>query len=250
MDNPTPHIMLIPTHHDPMGEAIRDYYETGRSRQLTVHSPMFDTDEMPVGLLFRGEAEMNALERHALRLCRGRVLDVGAGAGCHSLALQARGADVTAIDVSPLSVDVMRRRGIARAEQADFFGEVAGAPYDTVLMLMNGIGIVGRRERLPEFFARLDTLLAPGGTVVLDSSDLRYVFEDEDGYFDETETEGYYGEVEYRMQYGRTRGLPFDWLYADERTLAAAAHTAGYEVELLMRGDHYDYLAAVRRRGE
>ena len=116
---------------DPMGQAIRDYYETGRAGRLRVFSPQFDEDEMPVGTLFREEEDMPPLELKALDLCRGRVLDVGAGAGCHSLALQRRGLDVTAVDISPLSVDVMRRRGVRQAWEADVFDELRyGADAD------------------------------------------------------------------------------------------------------------------------
>ena len=102
-----------------MGQAIRDYYETGRAGRLRVFSPQFDEDEMPVGTLFREEEDMPPLELKALDLCRGRVLDVGAGAGCHSLALQRRGLDVTAVDISPLSVDVMRRRMLRYGADVD-----------------------------------------------------------------------------------------------------------------------------------
>ena len=114
---------------DPMGQAIRDYYETGRVGRLRVFSPQFDEDEMPVGTLFREEEDMPPLEQKALDLCRGRVLDVGAGAGCHSLALQRRGLDVTAVDISTLSVDVMRRRGVRQAWEADVFDEAFAGCY-------------------------------------------------------------------------------------------------------------------------
>ena len=165
--------MLLEERYDPMGHAIRDYYERRPVRRLRVLSSLFDEDEMPVGHLFRSVDDMNLLERTALGLCHGRVLDVGAGAGCHSLALQERGLAVTAVDVSPLSVGVMRRRGVRDARLADFFADDLGGPFDTVLLLMNGIGLCGRLEGLPRFFARLGALLAPGGAVLADSSDLR-----------------------------------------------------------------------------
>ena len=101
--------------NDPMGRAIAEYQTTGRAERLRVFSPMFDEDEIPVATLFRDVDEMPAIEREALRLTRGATLDVGAGAGCHSLPLQARGIDVTAIDISPLAVETMRQRGVRQA---------------------------------------------------------------------------------------------------------------------------------------
>ena len=234
---------LLAEGRDPMGQAIRDYSEKGRAGRLRVFSPQFDEDELPVATLFRTEERMPKLERVALDLCRGRVLDVGAGAGCHSLALQRRGLDVTAVEVSALSVDVMRRRGVKSAVAADLFDETFSGCYDTVLMLMNGSGIIGRLERMPRFFRRMKQLLAEGGQVLMDSSDLRYVFENEDGSWDIDLNAGYYGELEYRMRYKQVEGVPFDWLYVDFGTLAFHAQTNGFRAELVEEGGHYDYLA-------
>lgn len=228
---------------DPMGCAIKDFYEKGKSARLRVFSSQFEEDEMPVATLFRGEAEMPVLEQQALALCAGKVLDVGAGAGCHSLTLQDKGLQVTAIDISPLSVEVMRKRGVEDVREMDLFDETFAGSYDTVLMLMNGSGIIGRLERMPLFFRRMKQLLAPGGCVLMDSSDLRYIFEDEDGVLDIDLNAGYYGELDYQMQYRQVKGEPFDWLYVDFQTLFYHAEQNGFNAELVAEGEHYDYLA-------
>lgn len=239
--------MILSPQHDAMGRAIRDYYFGGRAERLRVLSSMFDEDEMPVPHLFRQPTEMNVLERMALLLAHGRVLDVGAGAGCHSLPLQARGLQVRAIDVSPLSVETMRARGVKDVQLADFFDDDLGTGYDTILMLMNGIGICGGLDELPTFFARIDQLLAEGGCVFTDSCDLRYILGDDEGNLDLDDFEGYYGEVDYRMQYADTLGEPFNWLYIDFDTLARAAQAAGFRAELLREGESNDYLAKLVR---
>ena len=233
---------------DPMGQAIRDYYETGQVGRLRVFSPQFDEDEMPVGTLFREEEDMPPLERKALDLCCGRVLDVGAGAGCHSLALQRRGLDVTAVDISPLSVDVMRRRGVRQAWEADVFDEAFVGCYDTVLMLMNGSGIIGKLENLPDFFRKMKLLLRPGGCVLMDSSNLSYLFEEEDGSIVINLAGDYYGEVDFQMQYKNVKGDSFDWLYIDFQTLSIYAAENGFKAELVKEGTHYDYLAKLSRQ--
>ena len=226
-----------------MGRAIAEYQTTGRAERLRVFSPMFDEDEIPVSMLFREVNDMPAIEREALRLARGATLDVGAGAGCHSLALQARGIDVTSIDISPLAVETMRQRGVRRAMEQDFY-DVRGL-YDTILMLMNGIGIVGTLDCLPRFFDQLDRILAPGGQLLCDSSDICYVFEDKDSIIELPLGQGYYGELEYRMQYRDTIGEPFKWLYIDPDTLAEQAQRHGYRTEIIARGEQYDYLARI-----
>lgn len=225
-----------------MGTAIAEYYAKGRAAKLRVFSSQFYEDEIPVDTLFRTLDDMPPQEQEALRLCRGRVLDVGAGSGCHSLELQGRGMEVVAIDISTLSVDVMRQRGID-ARVADFFDKTFDEKFDTILMAMNGIGIVGKIERLPEFFMRLKQILAPGGQVLLDSSDIRYVFENEDGSLDIDPDSGYYGEIDYRMQYRGIRGETFDWLYIDFETLSTYAGQYGFRCEKCIDGEHYDYLA-------
>lgn len=230
---------------DPMGRAIADYQSNGNVARLRVFSPMFDEDEIPVKTLFRKYKEMPKIERRALDMSRGRVLDVGAGAGCHSLALQDKGIDVTAIDISPLSVATMRQRGVKNVAEQDFF--TLKGQYDTILMLMNGIGIVGRLERMTEFFKQLDTLLAEGGQLLCDSSDICYLYEDEDGVI-ELPSEGYYGEQTFRMQYKDVQGDSFPWIYIDADTLTQVANANGYNVDIVAEGEHYDYLARIVKR--
>ena len=231
---------------DPMGRAIADYHKNKKASKLRVLSPMFEEDEIPLTTLFRSYESMPEIERKALDLARGKVLDVGAGAGCHSIVLQERGLDVTAIDISPLSVETMKGRGVKKVQERDFF--TLEGQFDTILMLMNGIGIVGTLERLPEFFKQLDKILASGGQVLCDSSDISYVFETEDGIIELPEEMTYYGEHSFQMQYKDTIGEPFNWLYIDADTLKEKAGRSGYAVEVVAEGEHYDYLARISRR--
>lgn len=234
---------------DPMGQAVADYFEKGKALRLEVHSPMFDDDEIPVPYLFRDYSGMSKLEQRAIELSQGRILDVGAGAGCHALVLQGLNYDVNAIDISPLCVETMSKRGVRNVRCADFFS-LSGTVYDTILMLMNGIGIVGKIGNLSLFFNKLDEVLAPGGQVLFDSSDICYVYEDDDGMIDLTGVEGYYGEIVYKMKYGNVEGDYFPWLYIDFPTLKDYACANGYDAELIANGEHYDYLARLIRRNK
>ncbi len=231
---------------DPMGRAIADYHSNQTADRLRVFSPMFEEDEIPLQTLFREFKDMPEIERKALGLTRGKTLDVGAGAGCHSLVLQERGIDVTAIDISPLSVMTMKDRGVKKVLEQDFF--TLHGQYDTILMLMNGIGIVGTLERMPQFFRHIGKLLAPGGQVLCDSSDICYVFEDEDGMIELPQDMAYYGEHSFQMKYRNIVGEPFDWLYIDADTLKEKAARNGFTAEVVAEGEHYDYLARIMRR--
>ena len=237
---------LLTPNKDPMGYAIADYFSKGKAGRLRVFSSQFDEDEIPVGQLFRTYDEMPVLEQKALELAQGKILDCGAGSGCHALALQDMGKEVEAIDISPRSVEVMQKRGIQHAYCVNLFDDNFLHRYDTILMLMNGSGIIGKLENMGAFFAKMKQLLNPGGCIYMDSSDLRYLFEDEDGSFLVDLAGGYYGEIDFQMQYKQVKGEPFDWLYVDFQTLSYYAQENGFKAELVQEGEHYDYLACLK----
>ena len=237
---------LLTTTKDPMGAAISDYFNKGHSAKLRVFSSQFEEDEIPVEQLFRSFDEMPPLEQTALQLAKGRILDCGAGSGCHTLALQEMGKEVEAIDISPLSVEVMQKRGIRQAYHINLFDENYLQKFDTILMLMNGSGIIGKLENMKAFFDKMKQLLNPGGCIYMDSSDLRYLFEDEDGSFLMDLAGNYYGEIDFQMQYKQIKGVPFDWLYVDFQTLSYYASENGFKAELIQEGDHYNYLACLK----
>lgn len=263
---------ILSADKDPMGAAILDYQTSGKAGKLRVLSSMFEEDEMPVKHLFRKFEDMPELEQKALNLAKGKVLDVGAGAGCHALALQERinsdqsseQADATsgitavkAIDISPLSCEAMRLRGVKDVECINLFDEhlsdgtshqgdtQLNSGFDTILLLMNGTGIAGKIANLPALFNRLKALLNPDGQILIDSSDLKYIYENEDGSFDINLAGTYYGEVDYQMIYKKVKGDTFDWLYVDFPLLKSIAEGCGLHCQLVAEGEHYDYLAHI-----
>lgn len=239
---------LLSPDKDPMGAAIADYFTHHKADKLRVFSSQFDEDEIPANQLFRPYNEMPELEQTALQMAKGSILDVGAGSGCHAIALQEMGKDVCAIDISPRSVEVMEKRGIKNVRQINLFDEHFLETFDTILMLMNGSGIIGKLENMPAFFQKMKQLLRPGGCILMDSSDLRYLFEDEDGSFLIDLAGDYYGEIDFRMQYKNIKGDSFDWLYIDFQTLSLYADECGFKAELVKEGEHYDYLACLRMK--
>ena len=236
-------IKILSKDKDPMGAAILDYQKSERVGRLRVLSSMFEEDEMPVKHLFRKVEKMPMLEQKALQLTKGRVLDIGAGSGCHTLALQEKGLEVKAIDISPLSCEAMELRGVMDAECINLFDEHLETGFDTILLLMNGTGIAGKIENLPALFNRLKALLNKGGQILIDSSDIKYIYENEDGSFDINLNTAYYGEVDYQMVYKDVKGDSFDWLYVDFPLLKSIAESCGLHGELIAEGEHYDYLA-------
>ena len=234
---------ILSAERDPMGTAISDYFNHRRADRLRVFSSQFEEDVIPVKELFRNIQSMPVLERTALQMATGRILDVGAGSGCHALALQEMGKEVCAIDISPLSVEVMKQRGVTGVRLTNLFDGTFTETFDSVLMLMNGSGIIGKLSNMPDFFRRMKCILRPGGCIWMDSSDLRYLFEEEDGSIVIDLAGDYYGEIDFQMQYKDVKGEPFDWLYVDFQTLSLYAAECGFKAELVKEGKHYDYLA-------
>ena len=228
-----------------MGKAIADFHKGRRDGKLIVLSPMFEEDEIPVTTLFRAFKDMPKMEQKALKMAKGKTLDVGAGSGCHSLWLQDKGIDVTAIDISPYSTETMKERGVVNVREQDFF--TLEDKYDTILMLMNGIGIVGTLDKLSDFFKHIDKILADDGQLLCDSSDLCYLYDDKDGIVELMGSDKYYGELEYTMCYDEIKGDSFPWLYIDANTLRNYAEANGFKMEIVRRGEHYDYLARITR---
>jgi cyclopropane fatty-acyl-phospholipid synthase-like methyltransferase len=230
---------------DIFGRAIQDYFSGYPHGKIHTLSSLEEEDHIPVSYLFRDFDAMPELEKHALGLCRGRVLDIGCGAGSHSLYLTGKGFEVTSLDTSQGAVEVCRMRGLKDVVQTDFLS-YSGRLYDTLLLLMNGIGIAGELAKLPGFLKKAKALLNPGGQILFDSSDIIYMFDiHELDAFKDT----YYGEVVFQIRYKDLISLPFQWLYIDYNTIEKVAKEQGFSCELVRKGDHYDYLAKLTLSG-
>lgn len=229
---------------DLFGQAILDFQTNNKPEDLITATSISEEDEMSVAYLFRNYTEMPAIEKKALQLAEGKVLDIGCGAGSHSLYLQnERNLDVTAIDISEKAIAACQLRGLKKARVTDFM-LIENQQFDTILLLMNGTGICGQLKKLPNFLSKLKSLLVPGGQILIDSSDIIYMFdEDEDGGKWISSENDYYGELTFEISYKGEKEEKLDWLYLDYNTLQNAAIANGLKAELILEGEHFDYLA-------
>jgi len=227
---------------DLFGKAILDFQTNNSPEDLVTETNISEADEMPVAYLFRPFDEMPKIEQKALQLSKGKVLDVGCGAGSHSLYLQEKGFDVTSIDISENAIKACQLRGLKNSKIQNIL-DLENEKFDTILLLMNGTGIFGTLEKTPQFLQKLKRLLNPNGQILIDSSDIIYMFdEDDDGSY-MIPADGYYGELTFTVSYKNETELPFPWLYMDYNTLQNAAHANELQCEHIMEGEHFDYLA-------
>lgn len=229
---------------DLFGKAMFDFQTNNSPEDIITETTISEEDEMSVDYLFRSYNEMPKLEQKALQLANGKILDVGCGAGSHSLSLQNdRNLDVTSIDISEKAIETCKLRGVKNAKVQNIL-DFEEEKFDTIILLMNGVGIFGKLENCNKFLTKLKSLLNPGGQILLDSSDIIYMFdEDEDGGKWIPSNNDYYGELVFNISYKGEKEEPFDWLYLDYNTLQNAAVANGLKCELISEGEHYDYLA-------
>ncbi|HHX64104.1 MAG TPA: class I SAM-dependent methyltransferase [Chloroflexi bacterium] len=232
--------------------ALWDHYRGNGPVSVVVHRDDGLREDLPMTPFFESPVDSDTprarLEQAALALCRGRVLDIGAGAGRHSLILQERGLNVCAIDIAAHAVDIMRRRGVREAHRADIW-QYSGGPYDTLLMLMHGIGIVGTLAGLDRFLRHARGLTNPGGRIVLDSLDVRHTDDPVHIAYQEANRRmgRYEGEIRMRFEYGGQIGEFIEWLHIDYDTLSEHAAAAGWACRRVYALDNGDYLAELTR---
>jgi SAM-dependent methyltransferase len=231
---------------DLFGQAILDFQTNNSPEDLVTETNISEADEMNVAYLFRSYNDMPKLEKKVLQLAKGKILDVGCGAGSHSLYLQEKGFDVTAIDISANAIKACQLRGVKNARVQNVL-DIKNEKFDTIILLMNGTGIFGTLAETSTYLQKLKSLLNPNGQILIDSSDIIYMFDEADpevsgGSF-LVPAEGYYGELTFTVSYKSQTEDTFPWLYLDYNTLQNAAHANGLDCELVVEGKHYDYLA-------
>ncbi len=225
----------MPEIEDVYGQALHDYYYR-RNHKLLLYNNYGPKEEMPIALFFRDMEKMPTIETKAMSLCKGKVLDIGAGVGSHALILQKQGIDVTAIERSALAVEIMKKRGVRKAIAGDIFA-LADMKFDTLLLMMNGIGLVGNLDGLKYFLQHAKTLLLPGGQLLFDSCDILYLYQG-----GPTPTDRYYGEISFRYEYKNKIGEWFKWLYVDQQTLETVATKTGWHCQVIYEDDKDQYL--------
>lgn len=232
---------------DLFGKAILDYQTNNSPEDLITETSISEADEMSVAYLFRSFDEMPKIEQKALQLTKGKVLDVGCGAGSHTLYLEEKGFDVKAIDISKNAIKACELRGLKNVSIENVLDLESHTKYDTILLLMNGTGIFETLEKCTKYLLKLKLLLNENGQILIDSSDIIYMFdEDEDGG-KWIPSDGYYGELTFTVQYKGETEATFPWLYLDYNTLQNACFDNGLQCELILEGKHFDYLAKITK---
>jgi SAM-dependent methyltransferase len=231
---------------DLFGKAIFDFQTNNAPEDLITETSISEADDMSVAYLFRKFDDMPKLEQKALQLCKEKILDVGCGAGSHSLYLVENGFDVTSIDISENAVKACRLRGVTNANVENILN-IENEKFDTILLLMNGTGIFETLAKTSKYLLKLKSLLNHNGQILIDSTDILYMYDHgEDGSYS-VPADKYYGELTFTLHYKNQTEEDFFWLYLDYNTLQNACYAIGLRCELLLEGEHFDYLARITK---
>lgn len=236
---------ILKKHQDPIGHAVWDYLNGKPVESILVRTDIAEDEHLSPAYFFREFEQMPIQEQEALKRAKGRILDVGAGAGAHSLWLQNQGFEVEAIDISPFLCDTMRRRGVKNVLLEDIY-TLQDQKYETILLLMNGAGVAQTLAGLERLLLHLKTLLNPGGKILADSSDLLYLFKDESGdTWIDIASDTYYGEMQYQLSYKNIKGKTFPWLFVDPDSFIHVAIKCGFKLVDKIPGEHFDYMVEI-----
>jgi SAM-dependent methyltransferase len=241
---------ILKKHQDPIGNAVWDYLNGKTGESILVRTDIAEDENLSPAYFFREFDQMPIQEQEALKRVKGKVLDVGAGGGAHSLWLQGQGFEVDAIDISPLLCDTMRKRGVKNVLLKDIY-TLENQKYDTILLLMNGAGVAQTLAGLERLLLHLKTLLNPCGKILADSSDLLYLFTDENGdTWIDIASDTYYGEMQYQLSYKNIKGKTFPWLFVDPESFINIANQCGFQLVDKISGPHFDYMVEIEKSEE
>jgi ubiquinone/menaquinone biosynthesis C-methylase UbiE len=231
----------------PFGLALVDYYRGDSTATLIVYRDDGYRSGHPIGAFYRESTDMN-IDRVALDNCRGRVLDVGAGTGLHSLHLQNQGLPICAIDISPEACEIMRKRGVNEVGCSDI-SDFQDEPFDTILILGRSIGMVENIAGLDHFLTDIHRLVKPNGQILLNSLNVTCTSNPVHlAYHEANRRAGrYVGEIRLQFEYKGIKGPIHGWLQADSETLSTHASKAGWSCEILLREDDGNYLARLTK---
>ncbi len=232
---------------DLFGTAIHDFFIQNSPENLVTETNISEPDEMTVAYLFRNFEQMPNIEKQALNLAYGTVLDIGCGAGSHLLYLQnEKKLQVLGIDLSKKAVETCKKRGLPNTQNVNVFNFETDQQFDTILLLMNGTGVCGKLQKIDLFLQKIKSFLNEDGQILIDSSDIIYMFDDDDTEIIFNQKK-YYGDLEFTISY-KNQTESFDWLFLDFDTLSKAAKANHLNCELIFEGDNFDYLAKLSHK--
>ena len=225
---------------DIFGKALLDFQHKTFDPPLLLHNEYGSPESISMERFFNDQDEFSALENFALEQASGRIVDIGAATGRHALYLQNLRHDITAMDISVSCGVLMKEIGLRKIIVEDIFN-FNGQEFDTILMLMNGIGLAGNIEGLERLLTHFKNILNPAGQLLVDSSDISYLYKDIP-----LPTNKYFGELAFQYEYKNMISDPINWLYIDQEKLMSISNSTGWSCQVIFEDETDAYLARLQ----
>jgi SAM-dependent methyltransferase len=237
---------------DAFGHAVYDFHHGRKIVEIIEREDgLLDTTAGPAAY-FAPFEEWMLHEQKAMAFVRGRVLDVGCGAGRHSLHLQEQGFDVTGIDISPLAIEVCRLRGLkdARAMGITRVSSRLGN-YDTVLLLGNNFGLLANPRRARWLLRRFHRMTPENGRIVTTSNDIYQTTDPRHlAYQEQNRQRGRMsGQIRIRVRYRHFKDPWFDYLMVSKEEMQQLLEGSGWQVRTFIESDGPAYAAIIEKSG-
>lgn len=233
---------------EPYGLALKDYWEGNKLAKVIIHRDDGRLDDYIVSQCFRKPEEFSELEKKALKSCFGKVLDIGAGVGPHSLELQKRRLEIYSIDISKEACEIMENRGLKNVFCSDVYS-LQEDNFDTILLMGRAIGFVGDLAGMVKFLRHCETILSSNGLILLNSLDVRVTEKpDHLAYQERSKKLGrYFGVVGLQFEYNGQYGQPFKLLHIDPDMLKNITEDLKWKFKILHQEESGDYLARISK---
>jgi SAM-dependent methyltransferase len=241
---------MIKPQQDAFGRAMYDYYRGQGGFEI------IERDDGCVDISYGPEQYLApypkwpAHQRRALRYARGRVLDIGCGAGRHALYLQEKGFDVLGIDISPLAIKVCRGRGLKRARilSINDISARLGA-FDTLIMFCNNFGLFGNPDRARRLLRRFHRLTPPGARILAESLDYRRTTEPDHIAYQKRNVahERLPGQLRIRIRYKRFCTPWFEYLFVTHAEMRRILAGTGWRIARFLNSDGPRYIAVIEK---
>ncbi len=233
-------------HQDAIGHGMLEYYSTGKAMEIIERDDGHFNVSEGFAAYFSEPDLWPDRYKEALKHVHGRVLDIGCGAGMHTLYLQEQGVSVTAVDNSPKAIEVCRLRGVKDARILPITKISRHIePFDSIIMLGNNFGLFANPQRAKRLLQRFNNLTFPGGTLIAESYD-PYQTEDPDhlAYHKLNIQRGRMaGQVRLRVRFRKHKTDWFDYLFVSQDEMLQILEGTGWQLNRFIESTTPAYIA-------
>lgn len=233
-------------------QLLAQYYSREATAEIIERDDLYIDTGSDAGTYFSEYRQWSPLEKRAVKLAKGRVLDVGCGAGRHALYLQEKGSDVTGIDNSPGAIKVCKLRGLKKAmvRPIDEIDKFKVNSFDTIQMFGNNFGLFGNRKNARKILKKMARITSPEARIIAETlnpykTDNSFHLP----YLRANRRRGRMGgQIKMRVRFGKTIGEWFDYLFVSPVEMQEIIGDSDWQIEEFLDAQEANYIAVIKKK--